>query len=313
MGAAQQVVEDEARLQLPSPAVWGHCPGPAGPSTRGPAVSREGGSSCPPLLPQGPCKAAHLPAQLLPWLGPVVTPCRGVLRGLPAAGDSIVPGVASLLQQELGMPTARSIPALPGSGVDQPALLEAVVCAIWLTSSPGPPGPVSWGCLRLLQTGSKPQGREAFMSHPRAWGSLTRPPRGAEPWAGCCRHRAGGRQAASQILLARVRAQRAGGPVWWCCHGELHKGPGIEQQEVIRRCWPGWAVAINRRDLSPCLPGQGCWARLYTRGSHSLSLLSATADPHSSDPAASLGPASSLCCKQSWGNDADWECWPGVL
>lgn len=53
-------------------------------------------------------------------------------------------------------------------------------------------------------------------------------------------------QAASQILLAPVRAQRADGPVWWCCCRELHKGPGIEQQEVIRRCRPGWVVAINR-------------------------------------------------------------------
>lgn len=43
MGAAQQVVEDEARLQLPSPAVWGHCPGPAGPSTQGPTISGGGG------------------------------------------------------------------------------------------------------------------------------------------------------------------------------------------------------------------------------------------------------------------------------
>lgn len=55
------------------------------------------------------------------------------------------------------MPMACSISTLPGSGVDQPALLEAVVCAIWLTSSPGP---VSWGCLRLLQAGSKPGARK---------------------------------------------------------------------------------------------------------------------------------------------------------
>lgn len=54
------------------------------------------------------------------------------------------------------MPVACSIPTLPGSGVDQPALLEAVVCAFWLISPPGPPGSVSWGCLRLLQAGSKP-------------------------------------------------------------------------------------------------------------------------------------------------------------
>lgn len=54
------------------------------------------------------------------------------------------------------MPMAHSIPILPDSGVDQPAVLEAVVCAIWLTSFPGPPGPVSWGCLRL-PAGSKPR------------------------------------------------------------------------------------------------------------------------------------------------------------
>lgn len=41
------------------------------------------------------------------------------------------------------MPVACSIPALPGSGVDWPALLEAVVCAFWLTFSLEPPGPVS--------------------------------------------------------------------------------------------------------------------------------------------------------------------------
>lgn len=81
------------------------------------------------------------------WAAPVLAgaccdPCGGVLRGLLAAGDSIVPDVASFPQQELGMPMACSIPILPGSGVDQPALLEAVVCAIWLTSSPGPQGPV---------------------------------------------------------------------------------------------------------------------------------------------------------------------------
>lgn len=54
------------------------------------------------------------------------------------------------------MPMAHSIPILPDSGVDQPAVLEAVVCAIWLTSFPGPPVPVSWGCLRL-PAGSKPR------------------------------------------------------------------------------------------------------------------------------------------------------------
>lgn len=55
------------------------------------------------------------------------------------------------------MPVAHSIPTLPDSRVDQPALLEAVVCAFWLTSSLGPPGPVIWACLRLLQAGSRPR------------------------------------------------------------------------------------------------------------------------------------------------------------
>lgn len=36
------------------------------------------------------------------------------------------------------------------------------------------------------------QGREAFGSHPPAWGFLNQAPWGAEPQAGCCRHRAGG-------------------------------------------------------------------------------------------------------------------------
>lgn len=115
-----------------------------------------GGLFLPTSAATGPLLSSPPAWQLLPWLGLAVSPCGGVLRGLPAAGgDSIVPGVASLLQEELGMAVAHSIPSLPGLGVDQPALLEAVVCAIWLTSSPGPPGPISWGCLRLLWAGSK--------------------------------------------------------------------------------------------------------------------------------------------------------------
>lgn len=124
------------------------------------------------------------------------------------------------------MPVARSIPTLPSPGGDHPELLEAVSCAIWLASPLGlsqPPGPAGWGCLVLL---GLQLSREQTSGQGSLWGASSclgvptlEHHREAEPQAGCCRHRAGGRQAAGQILLARVRAQRVAGPVRQCCRG----------------------------------------------------------------------------------------------
>lgn len=187
-----------------------------------------GGVLCLPTSPAAGALLSSPPAWPAPALaGDHATPCRGVLPRLPAAADSVVPRVASLLQQEeQGMPVACSIPTPPGPGRDQPELLEAVSCSIWLASPLGlsqPPGPAAWGCLALLgllPSRERTPGQGSFGGASSCLGIPTlEHQRGAEPQAGCCRHRAGGRQAAGQILLARVRVQRVARPVRRCCCG----------------------------------------------------------------------------------------------
>lgn len=104
----------------------------------------------------GPVKQlVCLAGSCLGW-GLAVTPDRGALL--------VVPRVATLLQrEEQGVPVPCSIPTLSGPGGDQSALLEALLCAIWIISPLGLASSTRW--LRLpsspwgsIQAGSKLQG-----------------------------------------------------------------------------------------------------------------------------------------------------------
>ena len=98
------------------------------------------------------------------------------------------------------MPMARGIPTLPGPGGDQPALLEAVLCAIWLASPPGP----SW--LRLLSSpqGSSQAGSEPWAGEPPGHSLLPRDSRIGAPWGELsCRQGAAGTGQEAGRLPAR--------------------------------------------------------------------------------------------------------------